>query len=130
MQNQRALAGINFNGFRLGPKLGEELSLDGFIDRLLDLAFFHANSNGFTGIVPQISITKIRFLFELDLSNNRMTGEFPYQVLSAKNLTFLDLWYNNLGDSVPPKCSPLTFKQSSSTTTNFSTRFLTTWAPC
>ncbi|PON40824.1 LRR domain containing protein [Parasponia andersonii] len=99
LQGQNAVAGVDFNGFKFAGKDGK-LSLKRFIDRLPDLAFFHANSNNFTE-VPIIGTDKIRFLYELDLSNSKLTGEFPYQVLSAINLTFLDLRFNQFYGRVP-----------------------------
>ncbi|XP_024028918.1 uncharacterized protein At4g06744-like, partial [Morus notabilis] len=98
--NERAVAGIDFNGYGFEGK-GGQLKLEGFIERLEDLAFFHANSNNFTGMVPDIDLKKIRFLYEFDLSNNKLSGEFPYKVLAAKNLTFLDLRFNQFYGQVP-----------------------------
>ncbi|KAL6209824.1 hypothetical protein ACLB2K_020763 [Fragaria x ananassa] len=103
--NQDAVAGVNFNGRKLAGKWGgkeRQLSLDGFLDQLPDLVFFHANSNNFTGQVP-IGTSKLKYFFELDLSNNKLDGGFPYEVLSAPNLTFLDLRFNNYQGSVPPQ---------------------------
>ncbi|XP_010263446.1 PREDICTED: uncharacterized protein At4g06744-like [Nelumbo nucifera] len=95
----KALAGIDFNGFNFG--LGSNVSLEGIIENLSDLAIFHANSNFFTGkIVSQIG--KLRFLYELDLSNNKYTGSFPMPVLNAKNLSFLDLRFNSFCGYLPP----------------------------
>ncbi|XWS69104.1 hypothetical protein CRYUN_Cryun04dG0150700 [Craigia yunnanensis] len=44
------LVGLNFNGFLLRAS-----TLEGFIDKLYDLAIFHANSNKFFGSVPDVS---------------------------------------------------------------------------
>ncbi|CAI9104603.1 OLC1v1003309C1 [Oldenlandia corymbosa var. corymbosa] len=93
------LSDVQFNGFNFG---GPELTLDGFIEKLPDLSIFHANSNGFTGLIPR-QITDIPYLFELDLSNNKLTGQFPYQVLGATNLTFLDIRFNSFSGAVPPQ---------------------------
>jgi hypothetical protein len=98
---QRTVIGVDFNGFLFGGK-GSRLPLDGFIDKLDDLVFFHANSNNFTGTVPN-GTAKHRFFYELDLSNNKLSGGFPNEVLAASNLTFLDLRFNTFNNSVPSK---------------------------
>ncbi|GMN37697.1 hypothetical protein TIFTF001_007042 [Ficus carica] len=101
MGNLRAVSGVDFNGYGFLGK-GGKLKLEGFLNELPDLAFFHSNSNNFTESVPDVNfITKIRFLYELDLSNNKLTGPFPKQVLQAKNLTFLDLRFNNYAGPIP-----------------------------
>ncbi|CAK9315783.1 unnamed protein product [Citrullus colocynthis] len=94
-----AVAGVSFNNFEFG---GSKLILNGFIDQLPDITFFHANSNNFTGTVPEL-ISDLRFFYELDLSNNIFTGEFPKQVLRATNLTFLDIRFNSFRGPVPEK---------------------------
>ncbi|KAL1202853.1 hypothetical protein V5N11_011222 [Cardamine amara subsp. amara] len=96
--NYLALASIQFNNFNLG---GRKLRLDNFLNKLEEVTIFHANSNNFLGSVPQVS--NLKYLFELDLSNNKLSGEFPSSVLKATNLTFLDLRFNSLCGSVPPQ---------------------------
>lgn len=96
--NYLALASIQFNGFKLG---GKNLRLDNFLDKLEEVSIFHANSNNFLGSVPDVS--KLKYLFELDLSNNKLTGDFPTNVLKGKNLTFLDLRFNTFSGCVPPQ---------------------------
>ncbi|PQQ13828.1 uncharacterized protein Pyn_29957 [Prunus yedoensis var. nudiflora] len=81
--------GVSFNGALFGG-FNNRLPLNGFIDRLEDLVFFHANSNNFTGTVPR-GTARHRFFYELDLSNNKLTGGFPNETLGATNLTFLNL---------------------------------------
>ncbi|XP_010479447.1 PREDICTED: leucine-rich repeat extensin-like protein 3 [Camelina sativa] len=90
-----AVASFQFNGFQLGGKL------DSFLGKLDTVSIFHANSNNFIGSVPDVS--KLNFLFELDLSNNKLTGDFPTNVLKGTNLTFLDLRFNTFSGSVPPQ---------------------------
>ncbi|KAL1833722.1 hypothetical protein ACET3Z_003373 [Daucus carota] len=97
--NQTAIAGIDFNGYNFA---GPELTLSGFLDQLPDIAIFHANSNNFTGVVPK-SIANLRFLYELDLSNNVFTGEFPIELLGGTNLSFLDLRFNKFSGVLPPQ---------------------------
>ncbi|XP_022149153.1 uncharacterized protein At4g06744-like, partial [Momordica charantia] len=76
-------------------------TLDGFIDRLPDLAIFHANSNNFSGtITPKIA--SLPYLYELDLSNNRLSGPFPIAVLAVTDLSFFDIRFNFFTGSVPP----------------------------
>ncbi|CAN7105123.1 uncharacterized protein At4g06744 [Brassica rapa] len=92
----QAVASVQFNGFNFS---GKNLRLDNFLDKLDTVTIFHANSNNFLGSVPKVS--NLKYLFELDLSNNKLTGEFPASVLKATNLTFLDLRFNTFSGSVP-----------------------------
>ncbi|KAE8692670.1 Anthocyanin 3'-O-beta-glucosyltransferase [Hibiscus syriacus] len=99
--NEKAVAAVDFNGFKFEGCDGT-LPLDGFLDELDDLAIFHANSNNFTGTVP-FRASKIKYLYELDLSNNKIAGNFPMKTVGGMNLTFLDLRFNSLRGSVPPQ---------------------------
>ncbi|XP_058725142.1 uncharacterized protein At4g06744 isoform X2 [Vicia villosa] len=90
-----ALASIDFNGFHLSAS-----TLDGFIDKLPDIALFHANSNNFIGTITS-KITKLPYLYELDLSNNQFSGPFPMAVLGMNSLTFLDIRFNFFSGGVP-----------------------------
>ncbi|KAG7976662.1 hypothetical protein I3843_06G162200 [Carya illinoinensis] len=98
---QRPLSAVDFNGFLFGRKDGGKLSLAGFLDELPDITVFHANSNNFTGRIPK-KISTLKYFFELDLSNNKLSGQFPMEVLGATQLTFLDLRFNSLYSTVPP----------------------------
>lgn len=91
-----ALAAIDFNGFNLAAP-----TLQGFIDKLPDLAIFHANSNKFSGSVPDVS--NLQYFYELDISNNVFSGSFPTTVISVKDLSFLDIRFNSFSGSVPPQ---------------------------
>ncbi|MBA0876213.1 hypothetical protein Goshw_006634 [Gossypium schwendimanii] len=97
---KKAVASVDFNGAKFSGINGS-LPLHDFIDGLTDLAIFHANSNNFTGTVPFIGTSKIKYLYELDLSNNKITDDFPMEVLRATNLTFLDLRFNQINGVVP-----------------------------
>jgi hypothetical protein len=99
---QLTVSGVDFNGFQFAGKKGQGLTLYGFIEKLTDITVFHANSNNFTGGIPK-EISTIPYFFELDLSNNKLDGKFPLEVLGAKQLTFLDLRYNSLYGTVPPQ---------------------------
>ncbi|KAK7541272.1 uncharacterized protein J3D65DRAFT_618008 [Phyllosticta citribraziliensis] len=92
-----AVSALDFNGFHLG---GPDMVLEGLLDKLVDIAIFHANSNKFVKTVPD-NLAQITWFYELDLSNNQLSGEFPKGVLTAKQLTFLDLRYNQFEGSVP-----------------------------
>jgi hypothetical protein len=89
-----ALAAIDFNGYQLGAP-----TLDGFIDLLPDLAFFHANSNNFTGTISP-KIANLPYFYELDISNNKFSGPFPPAVLSINGLAFLDIRFNSFAGTV------------------------------
>ncbi|XP_058068777.1 uncharacterized protein At4g06744-like [Magnolia sinica] len=96
-KNARAVAAVDFNGYRLGaPSVAE------FIEGLKDLAFFHANSNKFRGTITP-GIANLPFFYELDVSNNLLSGEFPMPVLGIKNITFFDLRFNSFSGQVPPQ---------------------------
>lgn len=90
----RTVASIDFNGFHLRAP-----TLAGFIDAFPDLALFHANSNSFSGNVPDL--TGLPYFYELDLSNNAFSGSFPDTVVPLGNLLFLDLRFNGFSGSVP-----------------------------
>jgi len=90
-----ALASIDFNGFQLSAP-----TLNGFIDKLPDIALFHANSNNFIGTITS-QISKLPYLYELDLSNNKFSGPFPMAVLGMNTLTFLDIRFNSFSGGVP-----------------------------
>lgn len=90
------VASVDFNGYFLTAP-----TLDGFLDRLPDLALFHANSNNFGGTLSP-NIAKLRYLYELDLSNNKFTGSFPVPVVGMTSLSFLDIRFNLFSGSVPP----------------------------
>ncbi|KAI3712265.1 hypothetical protein L1987_70816 [Smallanthus sonchifolius] len=97
--NVKALSGVKFNNYNFG---GPNLTLTEFLIGLPDIVFFHANSNNFTGPIPA-SLNKLRFFYELDLSNNKFSGKFPYEVLSGTKLLFLDLRFNQFAGLVPPQ---------------------------
>ncbi|KAK1623576.1 hypothetical protein BDP81DRAFT_273646, partial [Colletotrichum phormii] len=91
-----ALSGIDLNGFGLE---GKDLVLDGFLDKLTDLTFFHANSNGFTGSLPK-DLSALKWLWEIDVSNNKLSGPFPTGVFDL-DLTLLDLRFNEFSGPIP-----------------------------
>ncbi|XP_017614641.1 uncharacterized protein At4g06744-like [Gossypium arboreum] len=121
---EKAVAGVDFNGAKFAGCDGT-LPLDGFFDELDDLAIFHANSNNFTGSVP-FKASKIKYLYELDLSNNKIAGGFPMKTLSAMNLTFLDLRYNSLKGTVPQQAFDLTLDVFFINNNNFAPQMLPT----
>uniref|UniRef100_A0A0E0PFH0 Leucine-rich repeat-containing N-terminal plant-type domain-containing protein n=1 Tax=Oryza rufipogon TaxID=4529 RepID=A0A0E0PFH0_ORYRU len=95
------IASIDFNGYGLGAP-----SLAGFVDAFPDLALFHANSNNFSGEVPDL--TGLPYFYELDLSNNNFSGAFPATVVPLGRLLFLDLRFNRFVGTVPPPVFDLT----------------------
>ncbi|XP_061358556.1 uncharacterized protein At4g06744-like [Gastrolobium bilobum] len=96
------IASIDFNGFHLAAP-----TLDGFIDQFPDLALFHANTNNFSGTISP-KIANLKYLYELDVSNNFLSGLFPISILNIPTLSFLDIRYNLFIGTVPPQI----FKQS------------------
>lgn len=97
----RTIASIDFNGYGLCAP-----TLAGFIDKFPDLALFHANSNNFSGTVPDL--TGLRYFYELDLSNNNFSGPFPDNVVPLGGLLFLDLRFNSFASTVPAPVFDLT----------------------
>ncbi|KAK3143412.1 hypothetical protein QOZ80_4AG0299990 [Eleusine coracana subsp. coracana] len=97
------IASIDFNGFGLCAP-----SLAGFVDAFPDLALFHANSNNFSGAVPDL--TNLPFFYELDLSNNNFSGAFPDTVVPLGGLLFLDLRFNRFAGAVPPPVFGITLE--------------------
>lgn len=99
--NRRAVGGINFNGQDLGNSTNP-LSLQNYVEEFKDLVVIHVNSNYFTGTIPPgISVSNLPTLFELDVSNNKLSGPFPNPVLAATNLTYLDLRFNFFHSQLP-----------------------------
>ncbi|KAG6585679.1 hypothetical protein SDJN03_18412, partial [Cucurbita argyrosperma subsp. sororia] len=97
--NITGLSSIDFSGARFG---GRFLNFYRFIRNLPDIAIFHANSNNFSGVIKR-NIENLRFLYELDLSNNKFLGGFPGSVLGANKLSFVDLRFNGYNGSVPDR---------------------------
>lgn len=91
------VASIDFNGFQIAAP-----TLDGFIDQLPDLALFHANTNKFSGTISP-KIAGLKYLYELDLSNNLLSGTLPISVLNIPTLSFFDIRYNFFAGTVPPQ---------------------------
>lgn len=60
-----ALASIDFNSFRPNAP-----TLDGFIDKLPHITLIHANTIDFIHTTTS-QITKLPYLYELDLSNDK-----------------------------------------------------------
>ncbi|GAU29082.1 hypothetical protein TSUD_58480 [Trifolium subterraneum] len=97
------VASIDFNGFQLSAP-----SLDDFIDQLPDMAVFHANSNNFKGTISP-KIASLKYLYELDLSNNLLSGTFPTSILNMPTLSFLDIRYNLFTGTVPQQIFTQTY---------------------
>nr|XP_043614341.1 uncharacterized protein At4g06744-like [Erigeron canadensis] len=95
----KALVGVNFDGYYFS---GPNLTISEFLFGLKEIVFFHANSNNFTGTIPD-RIGELPYLKELGLSNNLFTGAFPYPLLKAKKLLLLDLSFNRFAGIVPPQ---------------------------
>lgn len=89
------VSSIDFNGFDLSAP-----SLDHFIDQFKDIAIFHANSNKFGGNIKD-SLEKLPYLYELDISNNDLSGTFPMSILGMQDLSFLDIRFNKFEGQIP-----------------------------
>nr|GMC97067.1 Leucine-rich repeat protein [Ipomoea batatas] len=97
--DKKRVGGIYFNGFNFGGNL---LSLNNFVESFNELVVIHVNSNNFIR-APGVPVKNFPTLFELDLSNNKLAGTFPTDVLEATNLTYLDLRFNMLTGPVHPQ---------------------------
>ncbi|KAL2344769.1 hypothetical protein Fmac_006054 [Flemingia macrophylla] len=97
---QRAVAGLDLNGAKVSGQNGCALPLDGLLNNIEELTFFHVNSNNFSGGIPE-NITNYKYFFELDLSNNKIGGKFPLKALKNRTLVFLDLRFNKLTGEIP-----------------------------
>ncbi|KAH0726818.1 hypothetical protein KY284_002683 [Solanum tuberosum] len=70
--------------------------------RVLDLS-----GNAFIGTIPY-SITSVKQLLRLDLSDNHLSGKIPDWWYDLQQLQVIDLSGNNLSGTIPPSvCSPL-----------------------
>ncbi|KAJ3671077.1 hypothetical protein LUZ60_008503 [Juncus effusus] len=92
--NLTVVAGIDLNRGDIGGYLPEELSL------LVDLVFFHGNSNRFCCTLPP-KFDQLKLLREIDLSNNKLSGKFPEVLLRLPSLKYLDIRYNEFEGFVP-----------------------------
>ncbi|KAE8100281.1 hypothetical protein FH972_018196 [Carpinus fangiana] len=81
----------------LGGKIPETLS------SIKSLSRFAAYQNNFEGPIPS-GLT--RFIKNLDLSYNKLTGSIPSDMLSPPNLQTVDLSYNLLTGQIPLNISP------------------------
>ncbi|CAN1129089.1 Leucine-rich repeat extensin-like protein 6 [Linum perenne] len=95
----QTVAGIDLNHADISGYLPEELGL------LTDLALFHINSNRFVKTLPY-SFRYLKLLYELDISNNRFSGDFPSVLFGTKldaifinDNGFTSSLPSNLGDS-------------------------------
>ncbi|XP_059310733.1 receptor-like protein EIX2 [Lycium ferocissimum] len=69
--------------------------------QVLDLS-----GNAFTGSIPY-SITKVKKLLRLDISDNHLSGKLPDWWYELQQLHVIDLSGNNLSGGIPPSvCSP------------------------
>ncbi|XP_016186094.1 uncharacterized protein At4g06744, partial [Arachis ipaensis] len=100
---EKAVAGIDLNQAKITGVKNGTLKLSDVLGEIPELTFFHVNSNGFGGNLPDLSVNKFKYFYELDLSNNKLSGAFPIQVLQATNLTFLDIRFNQLSGPIPPE---------------------------
>ncbi|MED6176877.1 hypothetical protein PIB30_092584 [Stylosanthes scabra] len=102
ISNEPAVAGLDLNQAGIYGRNNKPLSLSGILDRIPELTFFHVNSNNFSSSVPK-EIVSYGFFYELDLSNNKLCGQFPMETLQNNNLVFLDLRFNQLTGPIPSK---------------------------
>ena len=90
-----SLASIDFNDLHLTGNL----KLNHFIENLPDLALLHVLNNSFSGSVPNLKNSK--YLYEVDISQNKFSGSFPKNVLSNSGLVYLDVGNNRFTGPLP-----------------------------
>lgn len=106
----------------LAPHL-KTLSLDGnlltgdvaSLERLRYLEFLYLNDNDFVGRIDRGLFADMRFVEQVDLSGNRISGSLPHYVFTLSNLRVLDLSNNDITGTIPAStqdsysASPLEF---------------------
>ncbi|KNA19172.1 hypothetical protein SOVF_064000, partial [Spinacia oleracea] len=60
-----------------------------------------ADNINVTGTIPK-SISKLKYLFHLDLGRNSLTGPIPNELFKLKKLKEVDLSVNHLSGAIPP----------------------------
>ncbi|GAY58248.1 hypothetical protein CUMW_185600 [Citrus unshiu] len=93
---ERFVAMIDLNKAEIAAHLPPEMGW------LLDLIYFHANTNRLCGIIPE-TFANMHRLEEFDVSNNRLVGPFPTVALTWKRNLYLDLRFNNFEGELPPE---------------------------
>ncbi|MCL7044662.1 hypothetical protein MKW94_010648 [Papaver nudicaule] len=88
----------------IGELSGQIPSSVGDLPYLESLVFRHYKN--ITGSIPQ-SITKLKHLGMLDLSDMSLSGPIPHSLNQLTALAFLDLSGNQLSGSIPPNLSNL-----------------------
>ncbi|KAK0576568.1 hypothetical protein LWI29_019848 [Acer saccharum] len=73
------------------------------LSNIATLSRFAANQNNFSGQIPD-GLT--RYLKNLDLSYNKLSGFIPPELLSQPNLQTVDMSYNKLEGQLPKDISP------------------------
>lgn len=90
-----SLASIDFTNFHLTGNL----KLSHFVENLPDLALLHILNNSFSGSVPNLKNSK--YLYEVDISQNKFSGSFPKNLLSNTDLVYLDVGNNQFTGPLP-----------------------------
>ncbi|XP_014558344.1 hypothetical protein COCVIDRAFT_36334 [Bipolaris victoriae FI3] len=90
-----SLGSVDFNNFHLTGNL----KLNHFVENLPDLALIHIVNNSFSGPIPNLKNSK--YLYEVDVSDNKFSGGFPRNVLSNNGLVYLDIGNNQFTGPLP-----------------------------
>ncbi|KAL5121451.1 hypothetical protein ACEQ8H_000523 [Pleosporales sp. CAS-2024a] len=93
--NEYVLASIDFNS----KHLEGAPTVSNLVENFPDVALFHANSNNFTGDIPDMS--QLKYMYEFDISNNNFSGPWPRNLLTVPAFTYLDMRYNNFNGPIP-----------------------------
>ncbi|XP_051137605.1 receptor-like protein EIX1 isoform X2 [Andrographis paniculata] len=74
-------------------------------------SYFHSLHQVFKGVVMEYSMN-IRYLVNLDLSCNNLSGKIPLEMMDLRNLHGLNLSHNSLDGEIPAKIGDLTALES------------------
>ncbi|KAK4759169.1 hypothetical protein SAY87_022300 [Trapa incisa] len=110
------VAGIDLNSGNISGWIHDDLSL------LCDVALIHLNSNRFFGTIP-FSFRDLKLLYELDVSNNKLSGGFPNVILWIPSLKYFDIRFNQYSGTIPTEVFDLKLDALFINNNNFTSAF-------
>ncbi|CAK9168314.1 unnamed protein product [Ilex paraguariensis] len=104
----RMLTGLVWLG--LGDNEYNEGEISEGLGNLKNLTWLYLAGSHLRGEIPD-SIFELEALQTLDISNNKISGNFPRSISKLKNLYKIELFKNNLTGEIPPELGNLTLLQ-------------------